>query len=437
MRYSIILLSAVLSLASLPAKADEGGQPDKPEATGKGFFIGVQGGMPFGVSTFSSFGADRIRPGYSAGIYGGYRFNPVLSLEAAARWGRANLSAQGCCADLGYWLGSDGVRYNVPVLNMDGWNYGDLKSSVFMQNYGLQLNVNVLGFFDETRHGRWTLEVSPLLAAVGTKATVNAISDGAEAIKGSTRWHLGAGGNLQAGFQATKHLNIGVYSGLTYLTGDRMDRIPVNLHKANYVWESGIKVGFTFGRKNRKEIPGQARNDIKEKLDYVKEKPGDKESVQGNMAQDNSEGAGHGHSKDSATRHSEDDKHGDAEASSTRHPALDAGSANQIQLPTIYFAFNSTRIRHSELPKVQQIRDMMLADPAMKIEITGWADAKGGEEINAAFSVWRAQAVKACLISYGIDSKRIAIAGNGVDNKASDDAEARRVECVTVKCEEE
>ncbi len=229
--------------------------------------------MPFGVSTFSSFGADKTRVGYSAGLYGGYRFNPVLSLEGTAEWGQINLSSQGCCIGHNLWLGSDGVRYNAPVLDMDGWGYDNLRSSVFMQHYGLQLNVNILGFFNSTKNGRWTLEVSPLLAAVGTCATVSAVSDGAEALAGDTRWHLGAGGNLQAGFQVTKHLNIGVYSGIAYLTGDRMDGVPMNRHKANYVWESGIKIGWTFGKRKAKsgkkvvapvveEIPDQVRNDV-------------------------------------------------------------------------------------------------------------------------------------------------------------------------------
>ena len=109
------------------------------------WYIGLQGGVPFGISTFSSFGADKTRAGFDAGLYGGYRFNPVLSLEAQAAWGRVNQSAQDCCA--GYWLGADGHRYEAAVAGMDGWRYADLKSGTFTQRYGLQLNVNLLGFF--------------------------------------------------------------------------------------------------------------------------------------------------------------------------------------------------------------------------------------------------------------------------------------------------
>lgn len=244
-----LLTAAILSLALLPAMAQEQTE-SKPTATDKGWFVGVQGGMPFGVSTFSSFGADKTRMGWSSGLYGGYRFNPVLSLEATAKWGEIHLSAKQCCIDQHLWLGADGVLYNAPVLDMDGWGYDNLKSNVFTQHYGLQLNVNILGFFSQHKQSRWTLEVSPLLAAVGTKATVNAISDDAEVLAGSMRWHLGMGGNLQAGYQVTKCLNIGVYSGVTYLTGKAFDAVPENKHAANYIWESGIRIGFTFIHKN-------------------------------------------------------------------------------------------------------------------------------------------------------------------------------------------
>ena len=50
----------------------------EPDAENTNWYIGIQGGVPFGVSTFSSFGADKTRAGYDIGLYAGYRFNPVL-----------------------------------------------------------------------------------------------------------------------------------------------------------------------------------------------------------------------------------------------------------------------------------------------------------------------------------------------------------------------
>lgn len=64
------------------------------------WYGGIEGGVPFGVSTFSSFEADKTRSGYALGLFGGYRFNPVLSAELTAKWGKTNLSARDCCTEV-------------------------------------------------------------------------------------------------------------------------------------------------------------------------------------------------------------------------------------------------------------------------------------------------------------------------------------------------
>ncbi len=239
--------------AEQAAQAQEAQQSETPAVTEKktsaGWYAGISGGVPFGVSAYSSFGQDKTRAGWSAGIYGGYRFNPVLSLEVQAAWGQTNLSSRGCCPD--YRLGSDGVLYEAAVAGMDGWAWSGLTSRVSTQRYGAQLNVNILGFFRRTKDSRWTLEVSPLLTAYGTKAEYRTIDGGASVFNDGTRWHFGAGGNLQAGYAVTRHLHIGIYTGITWLSGDPLDGTPERLHKANYIWESGLKLGWRFGKQGK------------------------------------------------------------------------------------------------------------------------------------------------------------------------------------------
>lgn len=403
-----ILTAAVLAFALIPAMAQEQTE-SKLTATEKGWFVGAQGGVPFGVSIFSSFGADKTRIGYSAGLYGGYRFNPVLSLEATAKWGKVNLSARDCCIDDNLWLGTDGVLYNAPVLEMNGWDYGNLKSEVFAQHYGLQLNVNILGFFNQTKHGRWTLEVSPLLAAVGTRATVSAVSDGAEAIKGSTRWHLGAGGNLQAGFQATKHLNIGIYSGLTYLTGKSMDGMPEYRHEANYVWESGIKIGIRFGKGSR-----GGKSSALATAPTVVEQPVAEPEV--TVCPEETA---------PATQLREEPQ----EVVEKVEPTATVSEAVvPVELPTIYFDFNSTTIAAGESAKLQEIKDQMTANPEMRITLNGWCDRHGSKAVNDRISLRRAEAVKSWLTNNGIAAGRITVQGHGSDFGESDAAKARRVD---------
>ena len=237
-----MLCACFLFMAVIPMAAQEGDAQDAENTSSR--YIGLQGGVPFGTSTFSSFGADKTRAGFDAGLYGGYRFNPVLSLEAQAAWGRVNQSVQECCAP--YWLGSDLHRYEAPVAGLEGWSYADLKSRVATQRYGLQLNMNLLGFFARTKDSRWSLDISPALSAIGTDSSIRTIAGGNEAVKGNTRWHFGAGGNVQAGYMLTRNLHIGIYSGITYLTGDAMDGLPEYRHKNNFIWESGLRLGWTF-----------------------------------------------------------------------------------------------------------------------------------------------------------------------------------------------
>ena len=68
-------------------------------------------------------------------------------LYATMIGGEMNLSAQDCCVERNYWLGSDGVLYKAGVLGMDSWEYANLKSHVRMGWYGARVNINLLGLF--------------------------------------------------------------------------------------------------------------------------------------------------------------------------------------------------------------------------------------------------------------------------------------------------
>ena len=372
------------------------------------WYVGVQGGVPFGISTFSSFGADKTRAGFAGGVYGGYRFNPVLSAEVSMKWGKTALSAQDCCIEKGYWLGADGNRYNAPVTGMNGWGYEDLKSSVSLQQYGVQLNVNLLGLFNSTKQSRWTVEVSPLLAAVGTKATIKTISESAEVLKGSTDWHLGAGGNLQAGYRITKNLGIGIYSGITYLTGKRMDGVPEYRHKNNYIWESGVRIGWTFSKCGKRKpasvaavetLPASRTEETKQPQQPEQPKANNKESA--TIQQVNTE---------------------PAEPVTTRQEKV------VLVFPTIYFSFNSTSVGKSEYAKLQTLLETLQQNPDAKITITGWCDAKGSKAVNARYSLRRAEAVKNWLVNKGIAAVRINTKGAGSDYNQPDAAKARRAD---------
>ena len=395
-RLLIAILASVLPLSTM--KAEEGKDVLIPS---QGWYVGVEGGMPFGFSTFSSFGHDKTHLGWAAGLYGGYRFNTIFSAELSAKYGEMNLSAQDCCVERNYWLGSDGVLYKAGVLGMDSWEYANLKSHVRMGQYGARLNINLLGLFHKTANSRWNLAVSPHIYAVTTKADIQTIADDAKVMKGSTNWHLGYGADLQVGYQLTSCLKLGIYSGLTRLTGERMDGMPEHLHKNNFVWESGVRLGINLSKKKNKvaETPSVPQQEVPQK-EVLQQEPTSSEEVNLKETVDKAE---------------------------TKVAEQDIKESAKVTFPVIYFTFNSIDIQQNEETKLNDILKTLKENPNMKVTVTGWCDTKGSVAVNKRISRQRAEAVKTWLVKNGIEASRITAIGNGSDDTQDAD-KARRVE---------
>ncbi|WP_418788847.1 OmpA family protein [Leyella stercorea] len=371
----------------------------------QGWYVGVEGGMPFGFSTFSSFGHDKTHLGWAAGLYGGYRFNSIFSAELSAKYGEMNLSAQDCCIERNYWLGSDGVRYKAGVLGMDSWEYADLKSHVRMGRYGARVNVNLLGLFHKTANSRWDLAVSPHIYAVTTKADIQTIADDVKVMKGSTNWHLGYGADLQVGYQLTSCLKLAIYSGLTRLTGERMDAMPEHLHKNNFVWESGIRLGISFAKAKKKNVAVETTPIAEPEVRTTEPEVQQLETTP----------------KETTLQHET------AEKAATRVGEQEVVEQPKATFPVVYFAFNSIGIKQSELSKLNGILRTLKENPNMKVTVTGWCDTKGSVAVNKRISRQRAETVKTWLVKNGIEANRITAIGNGSDDTQDAD-KARRVE---------
>ena len=380
-RLLVAMLAFILPFSFAKAEVKEDGK------TGSlGWYVGIEGGMPFGFSTFSSFGHNKTYLGWAAGLYGGYRFNSIFSAELSAKYGEMNLSAQDCCVERNYWLGSDGVLYKAGVLGMDSWEYANLKSHVRMGRYGARVNVHLLGLFHKTANSRWDLAVSPHIYAVTTKADIQTIADDAKVMKGSANWHLGYGADLQVGYQLTSCLKLGIYSGLTRLTGERMDGMPEHLHKNNFVWESGIRLGISFSKKKNKivETPSVPQTEVLHQDTILSENVNQKEKETVDKAE-------------------------------TKVVEQDIKEPVKVTFPVIYFSFNRITIRPSEVSKLKSILHILKENPEMKVTVTGWCDTRGSVAVNRRISRQRAQALKNWLVKRGIAASRISVVGKGSD----------------------
>ena len=392
-RLLVAMLAFILPFSFAKAEVKEDGKTGS-----QGWYVGIEGGMPFGFSTFSSFGHDKTHLGWAAGLYGGYRFNSIFSAELSARYGEVNLSAQDCCVERNYWLGSDGMLYKASVLGMDSWEYANLKSHVRMGWYGARVNVHLLGLFHKAANSRWDLAVSPHIYAVTTKADIQTIADDAKVMNGSTNCHFGYGADLQVGYQLTSCLKLGIYSGLTRLTGERMDGMPEHLHKNNFVWESGIRLGISFSKKKNKivETPSVPQTEVLHQDTILSENVNQKEKETVDKAE-------------------------------TKVAEQDIKEPVKVTFPVIYFSFNRITIRPSEVSKLKSILHILKENPEMKVTVTGWCDTRGSVAVNRRISRQRAQALKSWLVTRGIAASRISVVGKGSDGSRTA-PKARRVE---------
>ena len=417
MKKTLVLL-LTLSLSVTIVFAQEG-KPAQKDST-RGWYVGALAGMPMAEADFSSFGADKFRPGWTAGIHAGYHFTPVWSLEVSASWGQTFLAAQSCCYERGYFLGADHNRYRYTIPEgFGGWYYNDLKSHTFVQRYGLQVNMNMLGFFNATKNSRWRFEVSPAVYAVGTSSDLMTKADNTLIADNINNWHLGYGGQAQVSYAVADNMNIGIYGGFTHLTGKPLDGMPA-LHSTNFIIDAGVKFSFAFGGKKRackSATAAVVAAVVSPTVSTEQPKPVVEEVITSDTV---------------AVQTVQPEVVKEQPKEVVEDVATPPTVVNSIELPVIYFSFNSIWIEPSERAKVKEIADMMKADKSIRIRITGWGDDIGGDEANKRVSLQRAEAVKRVLGQWLIPAERIETVGAGINHNAATAREARKATTIDI-----
>lgn len=83
------------------------------------------------------------------------------------------------------------------------------------------------------------------------------------------------------------------------------------------------------------------------------------------------------------------------------------------QFEPIYFAYDSPQLNPSEQTKIDMVVTYLQVNPTHGVIVEGHCDERGSNEYNLSLSERRALAVRAALISSGIDGKRVQTRGYG------------------------
>ena len=111
-------------------------------------------------------------------------------------------------------------------------------------------------------------------------------------------------------------------------------------------------------------------------------------------------------------------------------PAPSAAPANTTPLPgpsNVYFDTASSQLTPESRQTLDNFEAALKANPDAQVQVAGHTDNTGNAQANQQLSLNRANAVKAMLVSDGIDANRISTVGDGEDDPvaSNDTAQGR------------
>ena len=391
---SILMLLAMLAAGVQTAFAQSDSRGDE-----RGWYAGLSGGTSFGQATFRSITESKTNAGAQFGVFGGYQFSRLLSVEALATLGGQKQTSLDCDP---FWLATDGEFTFAPVLGKQGNYFRDLEAKTRWMRFGLQANFDVLSLITNPAT-RWSVNLSPQVSAVSTRTKHLATGYDHDFDR---QWHLGLGGQAAVGYRVAQYVGLQLYGGITCLTGDRFDNIPKYEHKSNLIYEAGLKVAFHFGKQKPAPVVEEPAPIVAEPAPQpvVEEHPAVEQPIVEQPV---------------------------AEPAKVVEAQPVVEEAAPVELPTIYFANNSSRLTQKEADKLNAVADMMKAQPDVELAIYGHASNTGSQSYNLQLTQRRANTVKMLLVRRGIAAGRLhPVVGRGIDSEAPTSKDARRVELI-------
>lgn len=84
----------------------------------------------------------------------------------------------------------------------------------------------------------------------------------------------------------------------------------------------------------------------------------------------------------------------------------------------VYFAVGSAALDHEARAVIERVADWLAANPRLRVNIEGHADARGSREANLALASRRAEAVRDFLVARGIAAARLSVISYGEERPA-------------------
>lgn len=422
------------------------GERDSLKFDKERIYVGAHAALTTAESNFSSFGAKGFHLGWNTGFNAGYKFTDIWSLEVLTSWSQVALSEQNCCLAHNYILGSDFNRYHplsVIPEGVNAYHYSNLKSRVFVQCYGLQVNFNVLGLFHSTKEGPWGLDVSPAIYAAGTHARIIAKDSKTPIAKNITSWHLGYGGQLFASYAIAENMKVGVYGAYTQYVGRPIDGLP-RVHSTNYTVDAGVKFIFSFNKKKAGApeegdlalIAGTPLENTPDELESLSQEvvpevvdnhAADSAIAYAPVATDTTLAEQSLLADSTAHLHKEEEAAVETQEAQENldNTSKEEALSMETPFPIIYFSFNCVWIEPGQRAKIKEIAKALKADYTRRIRVIGWGDEVGGDRVNRRVSLQRAEAVKKRLEMHHIPAERIEVIGGGIAPNAPSPEEGR------------
>ncbi|MDD4820074.1 MAG: OmpA family protein [Flavobacteriales bacterium] len=362
------------------------------------WYTGISAGATFGVSSFSSFGSEKTRVGWNAGVLGGYHLSDMFAVELSAGYSQVGLGT--CECSKYFWLGENGKRYYAPVIGSNGASYTDIYSKVSMTKIGAHFYVDLLRVFKRDNSSSWSVYVAPAIYAVFHSYDIKHADTKQVMIKGKASTSVGLGGDIAVGYKVNNNISLRLKTGIMWINGKEMDGIPEIYIDRNYVWNTGIDIIWNF---TSKKSPICTSDTLEQRNTTTAVVP---TVMTENVSEEKTIDVIDSIPEKDVTEVIEEEK--------TPMAQISQDSASDAVYPVIYFSFNSVWIEWSERDKMKEILRMMKENPESAIVVKGWTDPVGTQKANQRVSIARAKAVKDFLVLRGIKPERITCIGMGV-----------------------